>query len=72
MNKKTKRAIGEARQKAHRAASIASGLKAQAKDREVRTAKAKRSKEDLERKNAKKAINGMVAPEPKDFEGIDD
>lgn len=62
MNKKTKRAIGEAKQSANRAASIASGLRAQAKDREARTAKAKRAEEDLKRKNAKKALDGMPKP----------
>lgn len=64
MKKSEKRARGEARAAIHRADSIASGLKAQKRDREARQ---KRQKDAAVMANAeanKKRINGMKPAAP--------
>lgn len=65
MNKKQKRLLGEARQKAQREASINSGLQAQARDREMRAKKAREAKAEEARKQASAAapdIKAMAKP----------
>jgi hypothetical protein len=59
MKKSEKRARGEARAAIHRADSIASGLKAQKRDREARLKRQKSVEQAEKAAKAKKAINGM-------------
>lgn len=57
--KKQKREAGEARAAIHRADSIASGLRAQKRDREARMKRQKDAAVMANSEHNKKAINGM-------------
>jgi hypothetical protein len=67
--KKQKRALGEARQKANREASIAIGLKAQQRDRERREKKAKEAADkarEQQRKVSRMKVIAFMPPENDD------
>lgn len=59
MRKAEKRALGEARQKQYREASIQSGLKAQQRDREARTRRTKLNDATLAAKKTSAAMRKL-------------